>query len=347
MSPSAPALVVERFEPDDLPTGRISRLLLQIAHDGLSRPIELPVLVARGAKPGPIVGLTAALHGNELNGIPVIRRLFDRLDPLSLRGTVVGVIVVNVPGYINHERGYGQWDLNHMFPGNPNGNAASVYVSRLVDRLVGRLDLLVDLHTASVGRVNSLYVRADMTNAQAARIAYLQRPQIIVHNPPSDMTLRGAAAELGIPAVTVEIGNPQRFHSDYIKRTLTGLRAVLADQHMIRHRPVSLGQPPVLCERSHWIYTEHGGLLEVFPQVTDLVEAGQPIARLTTPFGDLIADYTSRESGVVVGHSVNPVAETGARVLHVGVPAREGDPRFVQRDPPGGADMAGSDTSAD
>ncbi|PRQ07857.1 succinylglutamate desuccinylase/aspartoacylase family protein [Enhygromyxa salina] len=333
MSTSAPATVVERFEPEELPAGQISRLLLQLAHDGLSRPIELPVLVARGAKPGPILGLTAALHGNELNGIPVIQRLFERLDPKTLRGTVVGVIVVNVPGYLNHERGYGQWDLNHMFPGNPKGNAAAVYVSRLVDRLIRRLNLLVDLHTASVGRVNSLYVRADMTNPEAARIAYLQRPQIIVHNPPSDMTLRGAAAELGIPAVTIEIGNPQRFHSDYIKRTLTGLRAVLADQRMTRHRTVSLGPAPVLCERSHWIYTDHGGLLEVFPEVTEHVEAGQTIARLTTPFGDLIGEYATRESGVVVGHSVNPVAETGARILHVGVPASEGDPRFYPRDP--------------
>ncbi|WP_146658770.1 succinylglutamate desuccinylase/aspartoacylase family protein [Enhygromyxa salina] len=342
MSPSAPATVVERFEPEEWPAGQISRLLLQLAHDGLSRPIELPVLVARGAKPGPILGLTAALHGNELNGIPVIRRLFERLDPKTLRGTVVGVIVVNVPGYLNHERGYGQWDLNHMFPGNPRGNAASVYVSRLVDRLVRRLNLLVDLHTASVGRVNSLYVRADMTNPEAARIAYLQRPQIIVHNPPSDMTLRGAAAELGIPAVTVEIGNPQRFHSDYIKRTLTGLRAVLADQHMIRTRAVKLGPPPVLCERSYWTYTDHGGLLEVSPEVTEHVEAGQTVARLTTPFGDLIAEYAVPEAGVVVGHSVNPVAETGARILHVGVPAVDGDPRFHQREAVGSTE-SGSD----
>ncbi|PRP92209.1 Succinylglutamate desuccinylase / Aspartoacylase family protein [Enhygromyxa salina] len=330
---SAPAKVVEYFEPEDLPVGRITRLLVEIAHDGLSRPIQLPVLVARGAKPGPVFGLTAALHGNELNGIPVIRRLLGRLDPKALRGTVVGVIVVNVPGYLNHTRYFGPWDLNHMFPGHAEGNAASVYVNRLLERLVCKFDFLVDLHTASFGRVNSLYVRADMTNERAARMAYLQRPQIIVHNPPSDRTLRGAAAELGIPAVTVEIGNPHRFHRDYIKRTLTGLRSVLAREKMIRPRAVKLGPPPVLCDRSHWIYTDHGGLLEVFPGVTDRVESGEAVARLTTPFGDLIADYEAPDTGVIVGHSVNPVAETGARILHIGFPVEDGDPRFHQREP--------------
>lgn len=326
------ARVVERLEPEDLPTGRITRLLIEIAHDGLSRPIQLPVMVARGAKPGPVLGLTAALHGNELNGIPVIQHLFNRLDPQVLRGTVVGVIVVNVPGYLNHERYFGNWDLNHMFPGRPDGNAASVYVNRLVERIVRKFDLMVDLHTASFGRVNSLYVRADMTQVESARLAYLQRPQIIVHNPPSDRTLRGAAGELGIPAITVEIGNPGRFHRDYIKRSLTGLRAVLAHHKMIRQRPVSPGAPPVLCERSGWIYTDRGGLLEVFPNVTEPVAPGSPVARLSTPFGDLISEYEVPEAGVVVGHSINPVAETGARILHLGIPAQPDDPRFHPRE---------------
>ena len=332
MSTPNSAQVVTSLEPDKLPVGHISRLLVEIAHDALSRPMQLPVFVARGAKPGPVFGLTAALHGNELNGIPVIQRLFNRLDPKTLRGTVVGVIVVNIPGYLTHSRYFGTWDLNHMFPGSPTGNAASVYVNRLLERVVSKFDAMIDLHTASDGRVNSLYVRSDMTRAESARMAYLQRPQIIVHNPPSDRTLRGAAAELGIPAITLEIGNPGRFHTDYIKRALTGVRSVLAEHKMIRKRPVQLGPPPVLCDRSSWMYTDRGGLLEVFPRVTEQIEQGQVVGRLSNPFGDLIADYHAAEAGVVVGHSINPVAETGARVLHLGIPAAPKDPRFHHRD---------------
>ena len=213
----------------------------------------------------------------------------------------------------------------------PRDLLASPELRRLVERIVRKFDLMIDLHTASDGRVNSLYVRADMTQAESARMAYLQRPQIIVHNEPSDRTLRGAAGELDIPAITLEIGNPGRFHSDYIKRALTGVRTVLADHSMIRKRPVNPGPEPVLCQRSHWIYTEQGGLLEVFPKVTDRIEAGELIARLTNPFGDRIADYHAPASGVVVGHSINPVAETGARILHIGYLAEPGDLRFHPR----------------
>lgn len=254
------------------------------------------------------------------------------LDARTLRGTVVAVVVMNVPGYLNHERRFlGGWDLNHAFPGTDVGDAAAVYAKRLMDRLVVHFDSLVDLHTASFGRVNSLYVRADMTDAKAAEMAYLQRPQIILHSPPSDHTLRGAAAELGIPAVTLEIGNPQRFHRDYIRRSLVGLRAVMAHHGMSRRRAIAAGPPPVLCERSYWLYTDHGGLLEVFPDVTDLVQEGQEIAQLTNPFGDVITTYRAPEAGVVIGRSVNPVGQTGARILHLGVPAVPGDARFHPR----------------
>jgi len=331
MSRTAPQ-IVDAVRPEDYEPGTISRLMVDIAHDGLSQAIRLPVLLARGARPGPVFGVTAAVHGNELNGIPVIQRLFARLDPTQLRGTVVGVIVVNVPGLFANTRLFlDGWDLNHAFPGREDGDAAAVYVHRFVERIVSRFDSLVDLHTASFGRVNSLYVRADMTDRETATMAYLQRPQIILHNPPSDRTLRGAAAELGIPAITLEIGNPQRYNLDFIKRAHVGLRAVLANAGMVRRRAVALGPPPILCERSRWMYTDHGGLLDVFVGVTDHVTTAQRVAHLTNPYGDIIAEYHAPESGVIVGHSVNPVSQTGARILHLGVPALEDDPRFHYR----------------
>lgn len=324
--PSPDAPLVDRLDLDDLPAGRVLRLHVEIARDGLSQPIALPVMVARGRKPGPVLGLTAAVHGNELNGIPVIRRIFQQIDPENLRGSIVGVLVVNVPGYLAHERVvFGTWDLNHQFPGDPAGNTARLYASRFLERIVSQLDMLIDLHTASVGRVNSLYVRADMTDAPAARMAYLQRPQIILHNPPSDRTLRGAAGGLGVSAITLEIGNPQRFHRDYIKRSLTGVRAVMMDHGMLRKRPVAPGPPPALCERSFWMYTDRGGLLEVLPNITDRVAADDVVARLTNPFGDVLAEYRAPEAGIIIGRSVDPVGPSGARIIHLGVEADAAD----------------------
>ena len=311
---------VERLELEALPPGQVTRLLVTLAHDGLGRPTSVPVLVARGARPGPVFGLTAAVHGNELNGIPVIHRLVQRLDMKHLRGTVVAVVVVNLPGYHGHERKFSDGaDLNHLFPGVPDGNAGQVWAHRLLDRVVGRFDYLVDLHTASFGRVNSLYVRADMSQPETAQMARLQRPQIILHNPASDHTLRGAAEELGIHSITVEIGDPQRFQPEYIRRSLAGIRAVMAEHGMIRRRKPSEAPPPVVCSDSDWLHTDCGGLLEVFPNVTDVLEPGDAIARLHSVFGDVLREYRAPRAGVVIGKSTNPVAQTGSRIIHLGV----------------------------
>jgi hypothetical protein len=318
---------------EQLPENSITRVQIELTADGLADDVLIPVMVARGARPGPVFGITAAVHGNELNGIRVIHDLFANLETEGLRGTVVGVVAVNVPGLHYHQRQFldGQ-DLNHIFPGDAKGNAASVFAHRIVNRIVRRFDYLVDLHTASTGRVNSLYVRADMTDAKCARMAYLQRPQIIVHNPASDRTLRGTAMDLGIPAITVEIGDPQRFQPSFIRSSRTGLLAVLADARMLQRRPVVPGPEPVVCSGSYWLYADRGGLLDVLPSATQLVQKNEKVATLRNAFGDVLREYCAPEDGIVVGKSVNPVGITGARILHLGIIAPEND-AYLKRDP--------------
>jgi predicted deacylase len=321
-------LVVEEF-----PRGQVSRLYVDLVANGLGQDILLPLLVARGRRDGPVFGLTAAVHGNELNGIRVIHGLMHHLDPRQLLGTVVAVVVVNVPGLHRHQREFVEGgDLNHIFPGREDGNVAEVYAHRIIERIVNRFDFLVDLHTASFGRVNSLYVRADMTHEATATMAYLQRPQIIVHNPPSDYTLRGAAMDLGIPAITLEIGDPQRFQPGFVRSSRVGLRTVLAAAGMLPWRTVSEGAEPVLCARSGWMYTDRGGLLEVLPRPTERVAKGERVAVLRNAFGDVIREYDAPHAGVVVGKSVNPVGQTGARIVHIGTIAPERH-RFHRRAP--------------
>ena len=173
----------------------------------------------QGAFEGPILGITSALHGNELNGIPLIFRLIRELDIGVLQGTVVAVPVVNGPGFLRHSRYFhdGQ-DLNRLFPGNPKGNCGQQYVYQFLEKIVKKFDYNVDLHTASFGRINSLYVRADMNNRVTNNMAMLQEAQIIVHNTAPDGSMRSAAMKLGIPSITVEIGDPSRIHRVYTIR---------------------------------------------------------------------------------------------------------------------------------
>ncbi|TNE86611.1 MAG: succinylglutamate desuccinylase/aspartoacylase family protein [Deltaproteobacteria bacterium] len=295
---------------------------LDMLHDGLGRAVRLPILVARGERDGPVVGITAAVHGNEVNGVNTIHRLLHHIDTQKLKGTLVGVPVVNIGGFLLHQRRTDDGsDLNHLFPGKPHGREAEVLAWRFTERVVRRLDVLLDLHTASFGRVNCLYIRADMNNPRTAQMARLMRPEIIVHNPPADGTLRGCAASMGIPAITVEIGSAHRFQREYVKKTRTGLRAVLSELGMVAKRQVAVTDPPVVCSRSSWMFTDHGGLLEILPRVTQHVSAGEDVAVLRDVFGDETRRYVAPEDGVIIGHSVDPVADTGARILHLGVVA--------------------------
>ena len=333
--PPIPApLRTTALDIEAVPPHAITRVHVEVVGDGLASDILVPVLVARGRKPGPVFGITAAVHGNELNGIRAIHALFERLEVDKLRGTVVGVTALNVPGLHNHERVFVDGrDLNHIFPGHKHGDVSQVYAHRIVQRIVKRFDYLVDLHTASFGRINSLYIRADMLHPECARMAYLQRPQIIVHNPPADRTLRGTAMALGIPAITVEIGDPQRFQPNYVKSSRMGLRRVMADARMLpKQRRVAEGPEPVICDHSYWLYTDRGGLLEVLPQATDRVAKGERVAILRNAFGDIIREYCAPEDGIVVGKSVNPVGQTGARILHLGIIAPADHP-YLRRQP--------------
>jgi predicted deacylase len=124
--------------------------------------------------------------------------------------------------------------------------------------------------------------------------------------------------DLGIPAITLEIGDPQKFQPTYVRSSRIGLRTVLAAAGMLPRRTVSEGPEPVLCERSSWMYTDRGGLLEVLPRPTERVSRGERVAVLRNAFGDVIREYDAPEDGVVIGKSVNPVGQTGARILHLG-----------------------------
>ena len=322
----APVRSVPLVDLASLESGAVHHLAVPLAHDPLGNPVQVPVIVARGRRPGPVLGITAAVHGNELNGIPVIHRLMEKLDVKTLRGAVVAVPVVSVGALARRQRVYIDGvDLNHIFPGKPDGRGAEVYAHRFMERVAHVFEVMLDLHTASFGRVNSLYVRADMRHDVTAEITHLLRPQIVLHNQAGDGTLRAALEKRGVPSVTVEIGNPHRYHHEFIRSSLAGIRRVMAYLEMIKARPAASADPPVLCRSSKWLYTQHGGLLTVLPKLCERVKRGDVIATITDVYGKPVHSYTAPYSGIVIGHSVDPVAHTGDRIVHLGRIATQRD----------------------
>ncbi|MEM1216882.1 MAG: succinylglutamate desuccinylase/aspartoacylase family protein [Bacteroidota bacterium] len=311
--------VQEELVLADIPLGTRRNFWLKIISDGFANPVCIPVMIAKGAAPGPVLGLTAAVHGNELNGIPVIQRLFNEIEVEELRGTIIGVPVVNVPSFIRKKRRFNDGvDLNHIMPGKANGNISQVYAHRFMERMVRHFDYLLDLHTASHGRVNSYYLRADMDLPVVEKLAMLQNADIIVHNPPSDGTLRGAADELGIPAITLEVGNPNIFQKRLIRSGVTGIHNVLCYLDMVDDEIETAEKTAVICNSSQWMYTDRGGLLTIFVDLRERLQEGQLVATMRDIFGNKIKDYHAPFAGIVIGKSISPVNQTGGRIIHLG-----------------------------
>ena len=305
---------------EDIPKGSLKYYWLEIVSDGLGNPISIPLIIAKGIYDGPTLGLTAVVHGNELNGIPVIQRLFSEIDINELRGTIIGVPVVNVPSFMRNTRRFTDGvDLNHIMPGKKDGNVSQIYAFRFVDRLVKHFDYLIDLHTASFGGINSYYIRADMEQEATNELALLQNADIIEHNPPSDGTLRGAADELGIPAITIEVGNPSVFQRRLIRGGVEGIHNVLCHLKMTEGELELTGKQTIICKSSYWLYTDRGGLLSLNVDLLDQFNAGQKIATLRDVFGKPLKEYHSPEAGTVIGKSVSPVNQSGGRILHLGI----------------------------
>lgn len=296
------------------------KFYMDIIANGIAQDIHVPIMVHKGKKPGPVLGITAAVHGNELNGLKIIQKLFKEVEKFELAGTLVGVPVVNVPALLNHERYFSDnEDINRIMPGKENGNQSQVYAFRIVNRIIANMEYLLDLHTASFGRVNSYYIRANMKSKMSRKLALLQNADIILNNEGGDGTLRAAATDLGIHAITLEVGDPNKFQKGMIRSGMEGIYNVMSHLDMIEDEITEPKEEVVLCKRSYWMYADRGGVLEVYPDVTDSVKKGDEIAVIRNVFGEIIKSYVAPEDGIVIGKSVHPIGQTGSRILHLGI----------------------------
>lgn len=289
-----------------------------IFQDAASQSVSIPIIIVRGKLEGPVLGVTAAVHGDELNGSRIIHHLIDDLDLEQLKGTLVCVPIVNVPAYNATQRRFTDGlDLNHVFPGKKDGRSAEQYAKAFESSFLPVVDYLVDIHTASPGRVNTMYVRVDLENETAKEMALNFSPQIILHAKGGDGTLRGAARKRGIPAITVEAGNPSIIQGKMVYEGEAGLRAVMAGLGML-HKRKDLPREPVVCPTSKWLRTVSGGLLATRYKLFDRVSKGQLLAVIYNPFGEIIDEYKAPYDGIVIGMATNPAAVSGTRFCHLG-----------------------------
>ena len=318
--------IVNVLEIKNIPEKTIKKYWLKIGSDAFNNPILTPIIVAKGKENGKVLGLTAAIHGNELNGIPIIQTLFKSIDVSNLKGTIIGVPGLNVISVFNNRRRFSDHeDLNRIFPGKKEGNTSQQMVYQIYNKIIKLFTHHVDMHTASFGRINSMYVRADLTNDTLKKMAELQNPDIILANKgkPSfgsnaSQTLRASASSNGIYSITVEYGNPQVYQPEITKRGLKGIQNLLSWLNMI-DKPIKNSKSSIICSSSSWIYANEGGFLETTVSLTEEVKKGQLIGILKNPFGDIVEKYFAPHNGIIIGKSTNPVSISGGRIIHLGI----------------------------
>ena len=289
--------------------------------DGIAVPT--PVLVVNGVKNGKTLCLTAAVHGDELNGIEIVRRVMYSLDPEKLSGTVVGVPIVNLQGFRRSSRYLpDRRDLNRFFPGNPRGSSASRIAHSFFSEVIRHCDALVDVHTGSFLRSNLPQLRADMTEPAVAALTDGFGATAVLHSVGTRGTLRRAATDSGIPAVTLETGEPSRLQDEEIEHGTKGILTLLNKLDLVGRVRI-WGAPEPVYYQSTWVRAGRGGLLFGDVKLGQRVRKGAVLGTITDPITNVRTELRAPVAGRILGMALNQVVLPGFAAYRIGIPSTE------------------------
>ena len=302
--------------------GETLRTRFRTSQTYLGDPVGIPVTIINGSEPGPRLVLTAAQHGDELNGIEVVRSVARRYARADLHGTLVCLPIVNALGFMTQERYLPVYDrdLNRSFPGDRRGTSARRIAHEIYQNFVVPCDVGLDFHTSTRGRTNVLHVRADMDDERTARLARGFGTNLIIGGKGPSGTLRREATVRGTPTVTVEMGQAHRFERELIEHAIGGVRSVLAEYAIHPTETVRWpGWQAIVDGTSEkaWIRADAGGIVEMYYGRGDLVDGGDPICTITNPFKDTEETVIAPFDGLLVGVLENPVVYPGNPLCHL------------------------------
>lgn len=299
--------------------GERKRFELPVARLPTDTWISLPIEVINGAKDGARLWLSSAVHGDELNGVEIIHRVLQQVDPQQLSGAIIAAPIVNVFGFINQSRYLpDRRDLNRSFPGSKTGSLASRLANLFLQQVVTKCTHGIDLHTGSHHRTNLPQIRADMQDAETAKIALAFGTKVLMHSTTRDGSLRESAAKLGIPVLVYEGGEPMRFNETAIRTGERGVLQVMAALGMRKMKSKRTKQTkPYITSESSWIRARRSGILRLNIELGDLVSKGEIIGTIGNALGDDKRSVRAAASGIVIGLTNNPLVNQGDSMVHV------------------------------
>lgn len=298
--------------------GNWANISLPVADLYNSSSLKMTTRVVCGRRPGPVLFVSAAVHGDELNGVEIIRRLLNLRTLRSLRGTLLAVPIVNVHGFLNQSRYLpDRRDLNRSFPGSAKGSIASRLANTFYKQIVKKADFGIDLHTGAINRSNLPQIRANLDDEKTYELANSFGVPVIVNANIRDGSLRACAAELGMPMLIYEAGEALRFDEFSIRAGVRGVLGVMRNIGMLPRRTRSRRVTPVLARNTRWVRAPDSGIVNSRVKLGSRVTEGQCLATISDPVGETEEAVYADFDGIVIGLSKLPLAHEGDALFNI------------------------------
>lgn len=299
--------------------GSMATVELPISRLSTHTEINLPVRILHGSKPGPTLFVSAGVHGDEIIGVEIIRRLLGKIRPKNLAGTLICIPVVNVFGFIQHQRYLpDRRDLNRSFPGAASGSLASQIAHVFNKQIIERSDYGIDIHSAAIHRTNLPQIRICDGRPKAEELALAFAPPAIITSTLRPGSLRATAMEAGTDVLLFEAGEGLRFDEFSIRVGVKGVLRVMSYLGM-RNPSSSLSSKatPVRSSKSSWARAPEGGIFRAQKKIGDLVFCDDVLGVVSDPFGDVDIPVRAQRDGVIIGAAKLPVVNMGDALMHV------------------------------
>ncbi len=305
-----------RIADVDVPAGRSATGEIPVSRLVTGNRISLPIRVLHGRTDGPTMWVSAAVHGDEIAGVEIIRRALVGVDPRQLSGTIIAVPIVNVHGFLNGDRYLpDRRDLNRSFPGSPNGSLPARIADLFMNEIVARSDVGIDLHTGSDHRINLPQVRADLDDPTTRELAAAFGAPLMLHAKLRDGSLRAAATSDDTTVLLYEGGEAWRFDEDAI---LVGVRGVLGVLDALVMVEADRPSPTSIESRSSsWVRARRSGIASLEVGLGDRVERGRTLATVRDSLGARLSQAKATRTGIVIGHTQHPLVNQGDAIVHI------------------------------
>lgn len=303
---------------EEIAPGSRATLSLPLPGQSSYTPLAMPVHVIHGKREGPVVFISAAIHGDEINGIEIIRRVRHTKALNQLKGTLICVPIVNVYGFFNHTRYLPDGrDLNRSFPGSQTGSLASRVARIFAREVVDKSTHGIDLHTGSNHRANLPHIRADLDNPETAALANAFGSPVMINANLRDGSLRQYALDKGLSMLLYEAGEGLRFDSLSIRAGTNGVLNVLRALGMLPKRKTAKPKKIIAAQSSQWVRAPQAGLMRLEVTLGSRVEEGQTVGKIADSIGENETRVISPVTGIVIGRNNLPVVNEGDALFHI------------------------------